>query len=291
MVPPSDASPEGGDLSPKELLPQVDYDAIIRIVQKAQPRKGKGEDEVEARLFLLADDRAVLLDAAEETTSLVLDLAQEQASRRIRRVSVGQVESGMFLLLRTQGAGDYIVEIADAMLGARRKELRELQTRWKQLLRDLVVSSGRDQVCQRLFRSGSTIANAMNLQNWISYRTIRPREKTDLSAIMACIGWSARADEVWEKMGHIDRAHRMAGHRIRKMLLKEVSHTNLHEMRSRSRLDFTIPNVESGSLSACLVEDTYKGTVTASERQLGQIFEREVGPMLELDFGTDTHLA
>jgi hypothetical protein len=275
--------PATGYMSPEDLLPRVDLDAIIRRISR---QTTSSEENVEARLFLLSEDKAVLLDAADDASALVLDFEQDQSSRQIRRIPTGEIESGMFVLLRSAGAGDFIIEIADRILGEECRELREAQQLWKKRLHDTILSAGKHRVCARLRERGSLIASEVNLHNWVSYRSIRTRNRSDFSAIMSVTGLAGQDDEIWNKMGMIDSAHRSAGHRIRLQLLEMVSRLDMQELRIRTRFDFTLPDVEAGTLSAFLVESAPDSRVPVSVTQLGKVFDREAVPtdQLGLDF-------
>jgi hypothetical protein len=68
---------------------------------------------------LLNGGLAVYLDADEQATVTVID-ADQDGGAAVKRVRVRQLESDTFVLLRIEGGGDYIVPVADRIMGCRR---------------------------------------------------------------------------------------------------------------------------------------------------------------------------
>ena len=95
-------------------------------------------------------------------------------------------------LLRSEGGGDLVVAVADAILGpGGRIRLREMQAAME------VSACGRlvDETAASLARgrrsSGGTApirANRSNLANWCSPRSLRTEDEQDFLAIMRAVG-------------------------------------------------------------------------------------------------------
>ena len=100
-----------------------------------------GHDLVEARLAVLSGQKAVFLEATEGSTSLVIDALIEGDEIEIARARNTELLPCMFVLLRTEGGGDYVATVADRILGPRASELRARQTEWKSRLRAEVRDS------------------------------------------------------------------------------------------------------------------------------------------------------
>jgi hypothetical protein len=254
----------------------IDSDAILpavnwqQIVQTARTAVDPNQDEVDARIFVLDGGRAVFLEADEQATARIIDVNDED--QPVRRIGVTELTTGMFVLLRTSGGGDYIVPIADRILGANAETVRAQQRRWKQQLRELVRIEGVPVVARMLRDRGSRIASETNVRNWMAERSIKTAAYEDFVAIMEVIGEAARAKEYWNTMCVIDRAHRRAGFYISKLLLKQVKTGNLNELVQRGMLEFTLPDEEAGSIAAFRIEqvspDIYRVPVT----RIGHVF-------------------
>ena len=90
----------------------------------------------------------------------------------------------MFLLLKTSGGGDYIVPLANRILGSEADKLRASQKGWKDRLRKLKNNNGTDWVINELRSLGCSIASPTNLRNWMSYRGIKTSQFSHFQAIM-----------------------------------------------------------------------------------------------------------
>ena len=108
--------------------------------------------------------------------------------------------------------GDYIVPVADRVMGRAAKHARERQRYWKDKLRAVVSREGLLATSVLLLDHGSQVANEQNVRNWMSYRNIRTQDKRDFIAIMRATGLEAETEQLWQEMGRIHRAHMRAGH-------------------------------------------------------------------------------
>jgi len=261
-------------LLPEELLPSVDWKQISTSLSGASPFDTKQED-VMAKLFLLEGGMAVFLDAEEGASSIVIDLEEEDESQ-IRRIPVSDIRHGVFVLLRTGGGGDYIVPLADRILGDVAQRVRKMQKSWKSLLRDAVVSTSLPGVVFELRRNGSIRANETNVRNWMSYRSIRTHDYEDFAAIMRLSGLGDSAQEYWEAMGMIDSSHRKAGRIIRKRLLKLVLTSELNELERSGSMTFELPGVDSASMTAFRVVDISPEFSTVPAYRIANPFELDV---------------
>jgi hypothetical protein len=228
-------------------------------------------DTVDARTFVLHGGQAVLLDTADGAYALVIDLEADEDSR-VQRVPAGNVQPGMFLLLRTEGGGDYIAPVANRILGPRADPCRAAQRDWKERLRTEVRRTTLFQGSLRLVELGSKIADEQNLRNWMWERSICTRDKEDFAAIMRLVGLDDKTDLYWSMMGEIRRAHRQAGARIRRQLLAQVKTADLDRLRREGQLNFVLPDADGGKLTALRVEARSPSTVGVPESRVGRPF-------------------
>ncbi len=270
------ASTESSSLDPTEVLPRVDWDAL-----KLRLAKGEGEgagswteevEYVEARLFSLEDGTAVALDCDESAKATTVDPDQVDGSP-IKRIPVQTIDVGMFILVRTQGGGEYIAEVADAIMEDHAAAAREAQRRWKSLLRTAVTTYSVSHVVSELGRLGGTRPNETNVRNWMSYRTIKPKDYSDFQAIMQLVGLGHEIDDYWATMGMIDSAHRRAGHRIAKLLLSQVRDSDMNRLAVAGRMDFTLQGSAAGTLSALRVHGVYSEPVPVPVHRLGRLID------------------
>ena len=254
-----------------DLLPVVDWRSIG---QKIAASDVHATESADARLVLLEGDCAVFLEAADGASILTIDLEADESTERIARIQTSDVRPGTFLLLRTSGGGDYVVAEADQyFLKDRAAELRARQQEWKTLLRNEVRKDGLLGVSLKLIDLGSASAEEINVRNYLSPRSIRTRVPEDFRAIMRLVGLGDKWESYWEMMGEIDHAHRLAGHRIRRQLLRRLAELDLTELERVGRLDITLTDVDAGGLTAYRVIDVSPDQPTVSISRLGHPFD------------------
>jgi len=264
-------------LQPEELVDGIDWEVIKRraLAHAGEYAAPEGySEEVEACLFLLEGDQIVPLDSDETSKINTLDFGRGDKPV-IMRVSVKEIEPDMFILLRTEGGGSYIVEVADNILGEQAITARSAQRHWKRLLREYVDPLTMNQAVNKLKAHGSPRANEANIRNWMSYRSIRTRDYRDFKAIMSFIGLKDKIDEYWETMEIIASAHRRAGQLIGRLLLNAVLESNIQDAEIRGRIDFHLAIPGAGSLTAFRVKEIYGGTVQIPVYQLGHPIAQE----------------
>jgi hypothetical protein len=247
---------------------------LTRISQRMAKEIGAMGDEaefVEARLFLLEEGWAVCLEAGENATQLVIDL--DDQTNPLKRLKTTEIESGMYILLRTGGGGDFIVPIANQLMGEIGSRARESQVAWKKKLRTKIRTHGLAEAVGTLRKMGSQRANYQNLRNWMSTRTIKTELKEDFFAIMSYVGLDSRKEFYWNQMEIIDRAHRKAGFEIRRKLLGKVGETDLRKLKRMGKMDFQLEDEQDVGISAYLIREASKDAVKVPEARIGELIE------------------
>lgn len=254
----------------EDIMPNAQiFESIERFADAGTPGDDR-DDDVETRVYMLTDDLVVLLETDLDSTALVIDPDDDESP--IQRIQSREIQAGMFVLLRTEGGGDYIVPVADQILGARAPILREKQKHWKEKLRAAARSQGLLGVAIELLDHGSTCANEQNVRNWMSLRGICTHDKADFHAIMHVVDLSGESDDYWNAMGQIRSAHRQAGNEIRRKLLQQVRDSNLEDLERAGRMDFELPGVASGALTAFRVEQILPATLRVAPHRTDRPF-------------------
>lgn len=275
---PSWREPRVEDSADAELLDvqlyTPDIAELLRRLAPADPRQR--DDMVDSVLVTLMDERLVFLDADEDSWALGINV-HEEGSARVQRIQpVRRIEPGMFLLLRTQGVeGNYIVSVADRILGSRASEARAAQKLWKDHLRAKVDERGILAVVDDLNALGVERASYQNVRGWISYRSICTQHFSDFKAILGYTGLITRAEEIWALMHEIRRAHTKAGQRIRQLLLEQVERADLRVLQRQGIMEFELAEEEFGALTAFRVDSVSSQTCPAPASRLGHPFEAE----------------
>ena len=268
----------GSNLTPEDLLPSIDWDDVRRIVSARSGGHSEQTDADEeiatARLFQLEGDLVIPLDSTEGSTETVLDLHDEEVSA-VRRMSVSDIQPGMYLLIRKGGGGEYILPVADRILGVHSERARELQREWKSRLRVRVQEDGLHQVIRQLKGHGSIRANQANVRNWMLYRSIKTENPGDFRAVLELTGLSHCFDEYWDAMTLIDSAHRRAGQFIRRRLLAEVQKADFRVLEKFGQMDFDLPEDADVNLTAIRVRSIHWQTIEIGVARLRRPLEAD----------------
>jgi hypothetical protein len=229
------------------------------------------EESIEARLFLLEGEIAVFLDA--NTKALVIDLVEDDESQ-VKRELVTDIETGMFIILRTNGGGDYIIPLANHILGEKAQHFRELQQLWKTRLKNKVSSSSLQDVSWNLLNLGSKLAkHEQNIRTWMSSKNIKPKNEKDFNAILTFVGLADRLEEFHEAAEEISHAHYQAGKCIRQLLLHKVRTSNLQNLEQIGKMDFELSEADGGSMTAFRVVDINREVIILPSSKIAHPFQ------------------
>ena len=264
-----------------EEINNADYDVLPRfnlsnIIERAT--KDNVADSLfelaKARLFVLSNSNGVFLEDDSNTSIMVINQSEEK-ERRVMRRPLNKITPGMYIVLKTAKGGDYILPVANNILGESKDNLRNVQSNWKNILKQKVNIVGIRTSCRNITDCGSNISDEANIRNWINDRSIRTRVKSDFIAIMKFINLDNLADKIWSDMGVISRAHRRAGHLVRNEIIEKLDITNLNKLEQMGKIDLPLPGIDIGTLTAFKVEQIYKNVVEVPFSKLGVPFDLE----------------
>ena len=232
------------------------------------------DDDVDATLFVLEDNSGVFLEDDDDALLTIIDLEKDQALA-VQRIRRREIERGTFILLRTEGGGDYILEVADRLMGPKAIAIRACQNDWKRRMRIAVRDNGAEATCRGLKKHGALRANEANLRSWTNNRSIRPQSQDDFHAMMRLVGLDGESQEIWDKMGEVRRAHQTAGQRVRRLLLERVRACDMEELERMGRMDFELPGEDGGTLTAFRIVDIAPVSTIVPSSRIGHPFELE----------------
>ncbi|WP_445186882.1 hypothetical protein ACTXG6_06665 [Pseudonocardia sp. Cha107L01] len=217
-------------------------------------------ESVRARVYLLAGNHTVLLEAAEWATTVLTVSPGAAKGEVITSVTTSDLEPGDFILLRQRtGDEDTLAMLANKILGERCGALRGQQQRWKSALRRAVHLDGVHRATRRLHELG---CNANNLGRWLSPDGIRTQSKQDFTAICLYAGITeADAGQIWVDMGVIHGAHIRAGHQMRELLENQLQLADLAPLQTCGYLEVHLPALDAGALAIYRVEAKDRSTV------------------------------
>ncbi len=243
------------------------------------------DETVEAVLVALDGGYCVYLEADDRSSAIVIDL-DNHPTRRVVRMPLSELEPGMYLLLRTVGGGDYIAALADRLLGSSAIPLRGKQALWKSALRALAEnrfgyptnSSSCSRLADLLRGIGSPRATSTHVRYWLSPKCIKTGYTEDFFAILHACGLENRSQELWAAMRQLSNAHQRAGQHIRRMLLRRVMETDLHDLARHGRMEFELNEADGGSLTAFRICREVSDVTFVLPSTLNTLFELEDDP-------------
>jgi hypothetical protein len=253
---------------------------LVRDIRTNSVEQAESE-VIPSRLYVLEGDFGVFLEEIEELRLSVLDLSSGPS---IEKRQVQFIDSGTFLVLRTQGGGDYISELADLLMGDVAVTLRANQDMWKSRLRDLVRDIGLEEVANRIRRTSKLNVQPYHLRYWMWSGNIGPDNPQDFEAITRVVGLEDRYATLLDGINVIRNSHRSAGKRIAAQLRALVSQMSLSELRDLINTgikDFTLPQHDGGSVSVIRVVERTNIVEPLPSRRARQLFDMEGGRWLE----------
>lgn len=230
----------------------IDWSGLSAPPARVSAPSDHGPDVHQARLYLLAGGHGVYLESEPGPTVLSIDPETGRGGGSVQRLETSRVVPGNLIVLRRDyGGGDFIEDVANRLLGHQAAPLRAVQVEWTRALRGKVRDCTVAGAERDLERSG---VRARNVRYWMSSHSIRTASLDDFRLLMGYVGLGDRADAIWGQMGHLDSAHRKAGQRIRRMLLRRVRDADPAEINREGVMDFELGDAYAGVLTAFRVE-------------------------------------
>lgn len=257
----------------------VGYSADEIAKRHIQNASGQGleHEEVNAKLFLLENDYAVFVEAENDAKSLILNLSEGGVEEeKVAKVENLKFKASDYILLKTDGDGDYIIPMADRILGGKAKKLRSMQREWKNNLLHKSIELGTEVTIQVLNDLGCDIASKTNLRNWTSCKNIKTRRYSDFKAILDLCEMGRSSKDYWEAMKEISEAHQKAGARIRKNLIEKVNQTDSLEILTTGYIEFNLDIPNCGKIAAFRIKEIKASNVKVPARSIGQPFQLEL---------------
>jgi hypothetical protein len=237
---------------------EIDF-SPVELFSSRSSTTGAGHYEAicESRLLALEDGTAIYKEIGR--SSRIVEFSAQAVIIKIQNI---ELETGMPLIVRTEGSGDSIAAVADMLFGEKADEIRSKQEKWKiAFRRKLFTYSSVYDVARVLTSLGAPTANETNVRNWQRNDTIKPHEKDDFKAIMAFAELDEMCSEYWENARKIDLMHKRAGKDISSLLLGKINNYSRVEFEKYGRIDVEL-NGLSGKISVIRIEsilpNTYK---------------------------------
>jgi len=217
---------------------------------------------VSARFVLFADASGAFLPE-DRTVIEVSDLLDRREGLDVEadhmpRKAVSDLDERDLVLLRLSGSGDYLDEVADALMTREgRPALRHEATVWKSLLHASLKLHGEGIVARAFRERGGRLRSAGYLWVWAGEAVIAPQSFETfrlLIAVLSHLGVALPADPdayaktKWEQMELVKDYHRRAGGDIRTALLERVKRLIAERARIDAVASIDLPGVRSGRM-------------------------------------------
>lgn len=269
------------------------WESIRGVLGRGSLPEGQGGDRqflVRARVLVLANNTKVYLREGMKVIEIsdLIDgrLSVEECGMRFPRRRVDQLRDGDLIVLRTSGSGDYLIDVADALMKADGKgTLRASALDWKPVLQKALEKHGSEEVARLLKKNGHSLSNHRYVWMWTTVHVIKPKSEScfrELMAILHDLGYGlGHKDPVeiagsrWKRMKEIIRYHGMAGQRIRQSLLARLREIIEKGVVITDSYRLTLPDVSAGEMCVFRVAGVDPETIEIPYHQAGVIMDLE----------------
>lgn len=220
-------------------------------------------DTVNAQFVLFADGSGTFLPTdgrVVEVSSLFDEVAiVDSLGDKLPRSNVRDLEESDLILLRLTGSGDYLEDVADALIiNAGEIGLREKALQWKVRLQRVLRHHGEGVVAVEIRRLGVKLRSPQYLWEWAGEEVMAPHDKQTFSSLIEII-WQLEglsnedasityADSRWDEMERLKAFHHKAGVAIRAALLTRVRGLVLERRRIDVSESIELPGVAAGRM-------------------------------------------
>ena len=236
-----------------------------------------------AHVFLRDDSRAVeISDLVEGRRSL------DDFERHFPRIPVRQLQTGDLIVLRVQGSGEYLVEVADDLMRKDGKAgLRDSAIDWKPMLKDVLTEYGSRWFLQQLEKRDFHLANHSYLWKWTTNEVISPQKESHFYEIIAILDDCGQAlgerdvleaaKRRWEEMKELKHYHQKAGQQIRGNLLSRLRTIIDSRPKIGSEYELQIPGVSAGTMAIVRIAAVDTEVVSIPYHRAGVVSYSGVG--------------
>jgi len=241
---------QGIDLDEVINAGDIDFSPVELILSESSAPNTETHDAICNSRLLSLEDGSFLYKEIESSSRIV----QFGNQTEIIKIENKKLETGMPLIVRTEGSGDSIAAVADMLFGENAGTIRSKQDEWKIAFRKkLFFYATAHDVSTILTRQGAPTANEINVRNWQRNDTIKPKRKEDFRAIMKFSGLETLTDMYWDNARKIDLMHKQAGKKISKLLLDKINDSTKGDLEKYGRIDVEIQGL-AGKVSVIRIE-------------------------------------
>ena len=236
-----------------------------------------------AHVFLRDDSKVIeISDWVEGRRSM------DNIEKRFPRTPVRKLQTGDLIVLRVQGSGDYLTEVADKLMRRDGKRgLRDSAVNWKHPLKEVLTKYGSRWFLQQLQKRGFSVANHTYIWKWTSDEVISPQKESlffEIIAILDDCGATRgehdtleAAKEQWQEIKELKKYQMKAGQKIRRNLLRRLRTLVGESPEIGSEYELQIPGVSAGTLAIVRIASVDTKVVSLPYHRTGIVSMTETG--------------
>lgn len=249
----------------------IDFSPVELILSESSAPTTETHDAICDSRLLSLEDGSFLYKEIESSSRIV----QFGDQTEIIKIENKKLETGMPLIVRTEGSGDSIAAVADMLFGENAEIIRSKQDEWKIAFRKkLFFYATAHEVATILTSLGAPTANEINVRNWQRNDTIKPKSKEDFRAIMKFSGLEGLTDMYWDNARKIDLMHKQAGKKISKLLLDKINDSTKGDLEKYGRIDVEIQGL-AGKVSVIGIESISPNICQVPSSKLNKVLNIE----------------
>lgn len=241
---------------------------------------------VNARLVLLANRAKVFLGEDRKVIEISEILEGGRDLKKFPRCRVSQLKAGALIVLRTSGSGEYLDDVANSLMEAKgRGDLIETALNWKKVLLSALTTYGSELIAERLKDRGHGIRDHRYIWMWTTDQVIRPESRElfmSLISIMEELDFNLPnndpvryANEKWQQMRELIHFRRVAGQKIRAVLLERLRQIIEEGISIEDEYHLALSGLSAGELTVFRVTGIDDRTLEVPYSRIGLISDME----------------
>lgn len=247
-----------GEIVQEDIMLSSDLDAIISRIEKENQEEEEEINEaslkdmnnlekIKSTLVQLSNGKIAFLknqpgfDQMQDVVVKSITGKVEVKSKKVDLIKIGE-----FLVFQGERATSMLEEEAtlnypeSIYFYSQRKD-------WKHRLESEINRLGLEKVIKKIQEfGGRKKISVNNIKYWIYPNSLRTDDKITFSSIMKLCGLYNKAEEIWNNMGELEKAHLQAGKIIKNKIKDTISKTNINQLIDKGFQEFSLRDSSGG---------------------------------------------
>jgi len=250
-----------GQIVEEDIILSSDLDEIIQKIERttkeeeqeindAALKEKNNLEKIRATIVQLSNGKIAFL-RNEPSFDQMQDVVVKSITEKIETISkkVDLIKIGEFLVFKGERATSMLEQETTIMLEKTADYFYSQRREWKHRLEQEINRLGLDKVIKKIQEFGGRKKIFINnIRYWLYPKSLRTEDKVTFFSIMKLCGLHNNADEIWNNMGELEKAHLQAGRRIKNKIKETISKSNITQLLKKGFQEFSLSSKGGGSL-------------------------------------------